>query len=75
MDLGRLRDIVHREIIEHVDHRNLNVDVEFMRGVIPTTENLAVSFWRVLAPAVAPARLERIRIRESENNVVEYSGE
>jgi 6-pyruvoyltetrahydropterin/6-carboxytetrahydropterin synthase len=75
LDLGRLRDIVRREFIEHVDHRNLNLDVGFMRGVIPTAENIAVTAWRILAPRVAPGELIRIRLFESENNWVEYAGE
>jgi 6-pyruvoyltetrahydropterin/6-carboxytetrahydropterin synthase len=75
MDLAHLREVVGREVIEKVDHRNLNVDVDFMHGVIPTTENLAVACWRILAPAIAPAQLQRIRLWESENNMVEYAGE
>lgn len=75
MDLGRLRDLVVKEIIEKVDHRNLNVDVDFMRGVIPTTENVAVACWRILEPRIRPATLVRIRLWESENNYVEYAGD
>ena len=75
MDLARLKDVVTREIIEKVDHRNLNIDVEFMRGIIPTTENLAVGIWKIIADEIAPAELVLIRLWESENNRVEYSGE
>jgi 6-pyruvoyltetrahydropterin/6-carboxytetrahydropterin synthase len=75
MDLARLKDVVTREIVEKVDHRNLNLDVEFMRNVIPTTENLAVGIWGILVKAIAPAELVLIRLWESENNRVEYSGE
>ena len=75
MDLARLKDVVAREIIDKVDHRNLNLDVDFMRDVIPTTENLAVGIWRILAKEIAPAELVLIRLWESENNRVEYSGE
>lgn len=75
VDLARLRDVVTHEVIEKVDHRNLNLDVDFMSGVIPTTENLAVGIWRILAPAVAPAELVLIRLWESENNRVEYAGD
>jgi 6-pyruvoyltetrahydropterin/6-carboxytetrahydropterin synthase len=75
LDLAHLRDVVSKEILDKVDHRNLNVDVDFMRGVIPTTENLAVAFWRILAPALAPVELQRLRLWESENNMVEYTGE
>jgi 6-pyruvoyltetrahydropterin/6-carboxytetrahydropterin synthase len=75
MDLGRISEIVERDVIDHVDHRNFNLDVEFMEGVIPTTENIVVTFWRILAPRLAPARLTRLRLWETENNYVEYSGE
>ncbi|HEX3158115.1 MAG TPA: 6-carboxytetrahydropterin synthase [Gemmatimonadaceae bacterium] len=75
MDLARLRDIVQREVIERVDHRNMNLDVDFMRGIIPTSENIVVACWRVIAPHVAPARLTRLRLWETENNYVEYEGE
>ena len=74
LDLARLRDIVEREIIGKVDHKNLNLDVAFMQGVIPTAENIVVEFWKVLEPAVAPARLVRLLLRETENNYVEYTG-
>jgi 6-pyruvoyltetrahydropterin/6-carboxytetrahydropterin synthase len=74
LDLGVLRELVHREVIDKVDHRNLNLDVDFLRGVIPTAENIAVACWRLLAPVVVPARLVRIRLSESENNHVEYDG-
>jgi len=75
MDLARLRDIVQREVIDRVDHRNLNLDVDFMRGIIPTSENIVVACWRVIAPHVAPARLARLRLWETENNYVEYEGD
>lgn len=74
LDLARLRDIVEREIIGKVDHKNLNLDVAFMQGVIPTAENIVVEFWKVLEPAVAPAELVRLLLRETENNYVEYTG-
>jgi 6-pyruvoyltetrahydropterin/6-carboxytetrahydropterin synthase len=74
MDLGALRDVVEREVIEGADHRNMNIDVEFMRGVIPTAENIVVQCWRAIEPHVAPARLARLRLWETENNYVEYEG-
>ena len=48
--------------------------VDFMQGVIPTAENIVVEFWKVLEPAVAPAKLKRLLLRETENNYVEYTG-
>jgi 6-pyruvoyltetrahydropterin/6-carboxytetrahydropterin synthase len=75
MDLARLKEVVSKEIVDKVDHRNLNLDVEFMSDIIPTTENLVVAIWRILQPAIAPAELAVLRLWESENNRVEYSGE
>jgi 6-pyruvoyltetrahydropterin/6-carboxytetrahydropterin synthase len=74
LDLAKLRDVVEREIIDKVDHRNMNLDVEFMNGIIPTAENIVVQFWRILEPAVKPAKLTRLVLRETENNYVEYTG-
>ncbi|CAN5250738.1 6-carboxytetrahydropterin synthase [soil metagenome] len=75
LDLAVLKGIIKREVIDLVDHRNLNLDVPFMRDVIPTSENIAVAFWRRLEPHVAPARLIRLVLWETENNYVEYRGE
>jgi 6-pyruvoyltetrahydropterin/6-carboxytetrahydropterin synthase len=74
MDLSVLKQIVQREVIDRVDHRNMNVDVEFMRGINPTAENIVVACWRVLAPRVSPGKLTRLRLWETENNYVEYEG-
>ncbi len=74
LDLAQLRDIVTREVIDKVDHRNFNLDVDFMQGIIPTSENIVVEFWKVLEPALRPARLTRLVLWETENNYVEYSG-
>ena len=74
LDLAKVKAIVQREVIEHVDHRNLNLEVEFMKGVIPTTENIAIAFWRVLDGKMSPGKLERIRLWETENHYVEYNG-
>jgi 6-pyruvoyltetrahydropterin/6-carboxytetrahydropterin synthase len=74
LDLGKLKALVEKEVIDRVDHRNFNLDVEFMKGVIPTAENIVVAFWRILEPAVAPAQLKRLVLWETENNYVEYTG-
>lgn len=75
LDLAVLRDLVQRELIVHLDHRNLNLDVPMLQGTNPTTENLVVACWQVLAGRVAPARLRRLRLWETENNYVEYEGD
>lgn len=74
MDLSRLKQLVNRQVLSAVDHKNFNLDVPFMQGVIPTAENIVVAFWKILQPAVEPARLVRLVLWETENNYVEYSG-
>jgi 6-pyruvoyltetrahydropterin/6-carboxytetrahydropterin synthase len=74
LDLSSLKEIVEREIISQVDHKNFNLDVKFMQGIIPTAENIVIQFWKILEPAVKPARLTRLGLRETENNYVEYHG-
>jgi 6-pyruvoyltetrahydropterin/6-carboxytetrahydropterin synthase len=74
IDLGDLKRIGNEVLVDQMDHKNLNLDVPFMAGTIPTTENLVVACWRILAPAVAPARLARLKLWETENHYVEYDG-
>jgi 6-pyruvoyltetrahydropterin/6-carboxytetrahydropterin synthase len=74
MDLAALKRVVQEAVIDKVDHRNFNLDVDFMRGVIPTAENIVVGCWRVLAQRVVPARLVRLVLWETPNNYVEYEG-
>ena len=74
IDLAKIKEVVGREVIDKVDHKNFNLDVDFMRGVIPTTENIVVAMWRVIRPAIAPARLTRLVLWETPNNYVEYDG-
>lgn len=75
-DLKRLRDVVEAEVIADVDHANLNLDVAWLRGVNPTTENLVVAIWRrITAVLPGPARLVRLQLWETPRNYVEYAGE
>ena len=74
MDLSVLKRIVEQTVIDRVDHRNFNLDVDFMQGTIPTSENIVVAFWRLLEPLVAPATLVRLVLWETVNNYVEYDG-
>jgi 6-pyruvoyltetrahydropterin/6-carboxytetrahydropterin synthase len=75
IDLKQLKDIVRRQVVDRVDHTNLNEDVDFLRGVIPTAENLAVAFWKELAPAIDRGTLYEIVLEETEKNSVTYRGE
>ena len=74
LDLSRVRDIANEVVIAKVDHRNLNLEVDFLKGVIPTTENVVVSIWKVLEPALRPAQLTKLVLWETVNNSVEYDG-
>ncbi len=74
IDLAELKRIGERELVDLMDHKNLNLDVPFMHGVIPTTENLVLACWRILAPKVTPARLAKLKLWETENHYVEYQG-
>jgi 6-pyruvoyltetrahydropterin/6-carboxytetrahydropterin synthase len=75
MDFGDLKKAVREHVIRHLDRRHLNFDVDFLRGVNPTAENIAVGIWRQLEPRVAPARLVRIALNETEKNRVVYEGD
>ena len=75
IDLKRLKDIMRERVIDRVDHTNLNEDVDFLRDIIPTAENLARSFWQQLAPAIPNGELYEIVLQETERNSVRYMGE
>ena len=75
IDLKRLADIIEAEIIERVDHKHMNEDVDFMKGCIPTAENMAVAFWKILEPKIQEGKLVSIKLYESASNFVEYRGE
>lgn len=74
-DLKHLRTVVEQRVIDDVDHRNLNLDVPWLAGVNPTTENLVVAIWRRLADALpAGVALVRLILWETPRNYVEYDG-
>lgn len=75
IDLKKLKTIIKENIIDKVDHKNLNLDVDFLRGIIPTVENLAVAFWNELKDKIPQGKLYKIKIFETENNFIEYYGE
>lgn len=76
LDLKQLRELVEGRVIEQLDHRNLNVDVPWLAGVNPTTENLVVAIWRRIAGALPErVRLARLMLWETPRNYVEYDGE
>ncbi len=80
MDLKKLSDLIREHVTEQVDHKNLNLDVDFLRGKMASTEILAIEFWKILAPLVQQhsagnATLHSIKLYETPRNFVEYLGE
>jgi 6-pyruvoyltetrahydropterin/6-carboxytetrahydropterin synthase len=75
IDLRKLSGIINDAVISKVDHRHLNEDVEFLRGVIPTAENLAEKFWELLRPRISDGTLCSVKLYESAQNAAEYRGE
>ncbi|MCX7650304.1 MAG: 6-carboxytetrahydropterin synthase [Flavobacteriales bacterium] len=77
VDLKELSRLIREHVVEALDHKNLNLDVPFMAGKMPTTEILAMEIWRILEPLVLRpnCRLHKITLYETANNFVEYLGE
>ena len=76
-DLKELSTVIKNEIVEEIDHKNLNLDVPFMSGIMASTENLCVAVWERLKPFIVKmgCELHSVRIQETENNSAEYRGE
>lgn len=76
MDLKVMSDIIKELVVEPLDHKNLNLDVPFLQGILPSTENLAIAIWDQLENQLntSSSTLARIRIIETENNFVDYYG-
>lgn len=72
MDMKVLSDIIHREVIERFDHRNLNLDTVEFRNLNPTAENIAMVIYRLLRPHIEADRDLQIRLYETPRNFVEY---
>lgn len=75
IDLKKLKEIVEEKILKYVDHKNLNLEVDFLKGIIPTAENLAIAFWKRLENEIPNGKLYSIKVYESERNIVEFRGE
>jgi len=75
MDAKILSDLILEHIIEKVDHKNLNLDVPFLEGVIPTAENLAKYIWQELEGHITMCHLHCIKLYETRKIYVKYYGE
>jgi 6-pyruvoyltetrahydropterin/6-carboxytetrahydropterin synthase len=74
IDLAVMDDIVRTRVLDRFDHANLNLDPLFTHTV-PTTENLCQAVYQLLSESLAPARLDHVRVEETENNFFEYRGD
>lgn len=76
MNLKDLSAIIKQEVTEKLDHKNLNLDVPFLEGIMASTENIVIEIWEILAPKIAQygAELSKLKLVETENNFVEYFG-
>jgi 6-pyruvoyltetrahydropterin/6-carboxytetrahydropterin synthase len=75
VDLKELKDVMHREVIDAMDHRFLNKEIAEFRDRIPTTENIAISIWNRLQPKLRVAQMHRVRLYETPDLFVDYYGE
>lgn len=73
-DAKKLSALIKTYVTDKVDHRNLNLDVDFMQGGICTTENFAIAIWEQLEPHIEGAQLHCIKLYETERIYIEYYG-
>ena len=77
VDLKKVSDLLKSNVIEKLDHKNLNMDVDFMKDKLASTENLTMGIWAEIEEDIKKlgAELYSVKVYESENNFVEYKGE
>jgi 6-pyruvoyltetrahydropterin/6-carboxytetrahydropterin synthase len=75
MDLKKLKRMIKESVTEQLDHKNLNEDVPFLKGMMPSIENIVVAVWDIIAPQIENGTLHCIKLIETENNFVEYYGD
>lgn len=75
IDLKVLKNIINENILSKVDHKNLNAETDFMKGIIPSAENIAKGIFNELKDKLPSGRLHSVKLFETEKNIVEYRGE
>ena len=75
VDLRQLKDLLHREVLDAMDHRFLNREVPEFFTCIPTTENIAIAIWQRLVGKLETAKLHRVRVYENPDLFVDFYGE
>ena len=74
IDLGELKQRLHELVVDHVDHRFLNDEVDWLAGVIPTAENLVLAIWTRLEGRLDGLTLVNVKLWETARNIAEYRG-
>lgn len=74
IDLKILKDIIHHNIVERFDHKNLNLDCSEFQNLIPTAENIICVSWNILRLKLDPKYKLKLKLWETENNIFEYEG-
>jgi 6-pyruvoyltetrahydropterin/6-carboxytetrahydropterin synthase len=75
IDIHTLKNIIRENVISKVDHKNLNLDTDFMQGILPSGENIAIAIWQQLVNKIPSGKLYSVKLYETENNYFEYKGE
>ncbi len=80
MNFRDLKKIVNKKILDQVDHKNLDIDVHFMKGKLSSCENLIVEFWNILEPEIRKttgnrATLHKLKLYETPTSFAEYFGD
>jgi len=75
MDLKELSAIIKEEVTDRLDHKNLNIDVDFLKDKLPSIENIVICIWdRIAAKLPKDVAMHKVHLRETNNNFVEYYG-
>lgn len=74
MDMKELKQIIHTEVTDRYDHKNLNLDTEEFKNLNPTAENIVVVIWNRLRARITPSLDLKVVLYETERNFVEFSG-
>jgi 6-pyruvoyltetrahydropterin/6-carboxytetrahydropterin synthase len=74
VNLKDLKRIINETVIDKVDHKNLNLDVDFMKDVMPSIENFAIKIWEQIQTQLEGCELHCIKLYETNNNYIEYYG-
>lgn len=75
IDLKELKEIMWNKVLKKLDHKHLNHEVDFMKDINPTVENIAVAIWHQLVNNIPSGKLYSVKLYETENNYAEYKGE